>query len=136
MLTRLKLQRGEGKLLVAIPELRIRRRRSIRAPSPPKFSLTAAIEAPQVLSLDEIEEVQVAPEVELESISIMLGFRETKFLSEEEAYKKAFYELTERVRILFEERSTRMVEGNSKSPHGEGTSEDKKDEEKDSKGSG
>ena len=28
-----------------------------------------------------------------------------------------------------------MVKGNSKSPHGEGTSEEKKDEEKDSKGS-
>ena len=117
MLTRLKLQRGEGKLLVATPEVRTRRRRATRPPSPPKVSLQDALEAPQVLSLDEIEEVQVAPEVELESISIMPRVGDTKGISEEEAYKKDFYELTERVRILFEERSTRMVEENSKSPH-------------------
>ena len=40
------------------------------------------------------------------------------------------------VRILFEERDTRMVGENSKSPHGEGNLEGKKDEEKGSKGSG
>ena len=135
-LARLKLQRGEGKLLVSSPKVRTRRGRATRAPSPPKVSLPTALEAPQVISLAEIEEVQVAPKAELESIAIISGFGETEGLSEEEACKKAFYGLTERVKILFEERSTRMVGENSKSPHGEGTLEEKNDEEKDSKGSG
>ena len=79
MLTRLKLQRGEGKrgkgkLLVSSPEVRTRRRRAIRPPSPPKVSLPATLEAPQVLSRVDIEEVQVALEAELEYIAIMLGF--------------------------------------------------------------
>ena len=50
----LKLQRGEGKLFVASLKVRTRRRRATRAPSPPKVSLTTALEAPQ-LSLDENE---------------------------------------------------------------------------------
>ena len=122
MLTRLNLHRGEEKLLVARPKVRTRRSRATRPQSPPKFSLPAALEAPQVLSLTEIEEVQFALEDELESIAIMSGFGETEGLSEEEAYKKDFYELIERVRILFEDRDTRMVGENSKSPHGEGNS--------------
>ena len=60
MLTRLKLQRGEGKLLVESPEIRTRMR-ATRAPSPPKVPLTGALEAPQVLSLvAKIEEVKFA----------------------------------------------------------------------------
>ena len=108
-------------MLVASPEVRTRRRRATRAPSPPKVSLPAALEEPQVLSPAEIEEVQVAPEAELESIAIMSGVGETEGISEEEAFKRDFYDLTERVRILFEKRNTRMVGENSKSPHGEGT---------------
>ena len=55
----------ELKFLVAGPEVRTRRRKAIRPPSPSKFSLPAALEASQVLSLAEIEEVQVALEAEL-----------------------------------------------------------------------
>ena len=63
MFTRMKFQRGEGKLLVAILEVRTRRGRATWEPSPPKFPLTAALEAPQVLSPEvEIEEVQIAQE--------------------------------------------------------------------------
>ena len=66
----------------------------------------------------------------------MSSVGEIKGLSKEESYKKDFYDLNERVRIIFEERSTKMVGENSKSPHGEGTSKERKEEEKDSKGSG
>ena len=71
MLTRLNLQGGEGKFLVSSPKVRTRRRRATRPPSPPKVSFPVALEAPQGLSLVEIEEVQAVPKVELESIAIM-----------------------------------------------------------------
>jgi len=57
MLTRLKLPRGEGKLLVANPEVMPRRRRATRLQSPPKVLIAATLEAPQVLPSIEIEEV-------------------------------------------------------------------------------
>ena len=58
MLTRLRLQKGEGKLLVASPKIRTRRRRSERASYSPKIPLISALEEPQVLSQEaEIEEV-------------------------------------------------------------------------------
>ena len=64
MLTRLKLQRGEWKLLVFSPEIKTRRKRAGKASSSPKFPLKAALEEPQVLSpAVEIEEVQIAQEV-------------------------------------------------------------------------
>ena len=59
MLTRLKLQKGEGKLLVASPEIRTRRKRAKRASSFPKIPFIVALEEPQFLSQEaEIEEVQ------------------------------------------------------------------------------
>lgn len=71
MLARLKLQRGEGKLLVANPEVIPKRRRAKRPQSLPKVSILAALEAPQVLPSVKIEEVQAVPEAELESKAIM-----------------------------------------------------------------
>jgi len=56
--------------------------------------------------------------------------------SNEEEFKISFYTLTKMVKIHYEERNTRMVGDSSKPPHGEGSLEDKKDEEKDSKGNG
>ena len=50
MLTRLKLQKGEGKLLVVSPEIRTRRKRAEEASYSPKIPLKAALEAPQFLS--------------------------------------------------------------------------------------
>lgn len=55
---------------------------------------------------------------------------------EEKEFKKYFYTLTEMVKVLYEERSTRMVGESSKPPHGDGSSEEKIKEKKDSKGSG
>jgi len=66
----------------------------------------------------------------------MSGEIETDGLSEVETFKKYFYDLTDMVRILYEERNSRMAGESSKSPHAEGNSEDKKDEKKDSKGNG
>ena len=74
----------------------------------------------------EIEEVQAVPEAELESKAIMSEEREIEGLSEEEAFKKYFYDLTDMVRVIYEERNTRMAGEGFKSPHGEGSSEDKK----------
>lgn len=110
MLTRLKLQRGEGKLLVAIPEVIPRRRRATRPQSPtPKVPIPTALETPQFFPSIEIEEVQEILETKLESTTIMLGARETEGLSEEEVFKKSFYDLTDMVRVLYEERNTRMA---------------------------
>lgn len=66
----------------------------------------------------------------------MFGARETKGLSEEEAFKKYLYDLTDMVRVLYEERNTKMDGESSKSPHGEGSSKDKRDEKNDSNGNG
>jgi len=59
-----------------------------------------------------------------------------KGLSEEDAFKKCFYDLTDMVRVLYEGRNTRMVGESFKSTHGEGSSKDKIYEKKDSKGKG
>ena len=85
MLTRLKLQRGEGKLLVATPEVMPRRRRATRPQSPPpKVPILAALETPQVFPSTEIEEVQADPISEPESIVIMYGKRKPEGPSSEE----------------------------------------------------
>jgi len=138
MLTRLKLQKGEWKLLVATAEVMPRRRRATRSQSPPpKVPIPTALETPQFFASTEIEEVQAIPISEPESITIMSIEREPEGpSSKEEEFKKAFYTLTEMVKVLYEERNTRMVGESSKPPHGEGSSEDKKDEKKDSKGNG
>jgi len=75
MLTRLKLQRGEGKILVSTPEVMHRRRRAKRAQYPPKVPIPPRIETPQVLPSIDIEEVQAISEIEPESIAIMSGAR-------------------------------------------------------------
>ena len=127
MLTRLKLQRGEGKLLVAMPEIRTRRRRATREPSPPKVSLTSALEAPRVLSLAKIEEVQAAPKVELESIAIMLGVGEIEGRSEKDDFKKYFNDIKRMVKVMFDAFTAGMEGEGSNPPHGVGTSDDMKD---------
>ena len=56
MLIRLKMQKGEGKILVATLEVMPRRRRATRPQSPPsKVPIPAALETPQVLPSTEIE---------------------------------------------------------------------------------
>ena len=88
MLTRLKLQRGEGKLLVENPKVMPKIRRATRPQSPPKIPIPVALETHQVLPSIEIEEVQAVPEAKLESKAIMSGARENKGILEEEALKK------------------------------------------------
>ena len=57
MITRLKLQRGEGKIQITSPEIRTRRKKAEKAPSSPKGPLKEAPESPQVPSPSvEIEE--------------------------------------------------------------------------------
>ena len=66
MLTRLKLQRGEGKLLVVSPDIRRRINRAKKESSSPKFPFKTTLEAPQVPSpAVEIEEVHISQEVEV-----------------------------------------------------------------------
>ena len=50
MLTRLRLQRGEGKLLVASLEIRIKKKKAEKESSSPKGPLKATLEAPQIPS--------------------------------------------------------------------------------------
>ena len=75
MLTRLRLQRGEGKLLIASPEVRTRRKKVEIATSLPKGPLKATLEAQEELiaqDVEVVEEIQAA-EIELESTAKMLG---------------------------------------------------------------
>ena len=77
MLTRLKLQKGEGKLLVATPEVIPIRRRAISPQYPlPKVPIPVSLETPQVLPSTEIEEVQAVPISKPEPITIMSRERE------------------------------------------------------------
>ena len=124
--------------MVATPKVIPRRRRATRPQSPPpKVPILVALETPQVLPSTEIKEVKAVPIFEPKSIAIMFGEREPEGpSSEEEEFKKDFYTLNDIVKVLYEERNTRMVGESSKPPHGEGSSEDKKDEKKDSKGNG
>ena len=106
MLTMLKLQKGEGNLLVSTPQVIPRRRRTRRPPSP-KVPIPTTLETPQVLPSTEIEEVQAVPIFEPESTTIMSGERDTDGpSSEEEEFKKDLFTLTEIVKVLYEERNT------------------------------
>ena len=124
MLTRLKLQKGEGNILVANLEVIPRRRRDTKPQSPPpKFPIPAALETPQVLPSTEIEEVQIVPVSEPKSIAIVSRERGPEGpSSKDEEFKKYFFTLIEMVNVLYEERNTRMVGESSKPPHGEGRS--------------
>jgi hypothetical protein len=109
MLTRLKLKRGEGQLVKAQSNPLPRR---ARVPlSPP--SISPQREAEEAISMTsregEIPEV-VDPN------------------EEERVFRKAFLDLTEMVRVLYQERNQKL--------EGEGSSGGKKDEDKSKKGNG
>ena len=73
-----------------------------------------------------IEEVQSIQISEPKCIAIMSREKEHEGpSSEEEEFKKAFYTLTEMVKVHYEERNTIMVGESSKPPHGEGRSKEK-----------
>ena len=94
MLTRLKLKRGEGKL-VGSPKvgLRGRRARFRQYPKP------------------------VKPQVIVETSEIMSHEGEPKNMTEDEkAFRKVFFDVTDRVKVLYEERNTRFQGESSKPP--------------------
>ena len=111
MLTRLKLKRGEVHLVSAQRNPQPRR---VREPPP------RAIEAASRMSSREGE----APE-------------DMDPKEEERVFRKAFLDMTEMVRILYQERNDRLVREASKNrKEGEGSSRGKKSEEKTKKGHG
>ena len=81
MLTRLTLKRGEGKLVVASPQ--VRSRRAHFPQYPPQISPNAS--------------PVKAHEGELENMS-----------EDEKAFKKEFFDMTQIAKVLYEERNTRL----------------------------
>ena len=87
MLTKLKLKRGEGKLVGAGSLVRARRRRAQLPQSPPQDSPQIAVEA---------------------SIRISLEGGNDNMSEDEKAFRKAFFDMTKMVKVLYEERNTRL----------------------------
>lgn len=100
MLTSLKLKRGEGKLVVEGPEFGTRRRRARLPQSPPLVLPQIAVEASTSMSHEE----------ELVNMS-----------KDEKVFRKAFFDMTKMVKVLYEERYTRVQGESSKPPKGEGS---------------
>ena len=85
MLTRLQLKRGEGKIFVKSPKVRSRKAHLPQSP-------------PQIL-----------PQVSLEASPVMAHERELDNMSEDEkTFRKAFFDMTQMVKFLYEERNTRL----------------------------
>jgi hypothetical protein len=111
MLTRLKLQRGEGSLVSAQTNPQPRR---VRNPPP------RALEAASSMSSREGE----TPE-------------EMDPKEEERIFQKALLDMTEMVRILYQERNDRIAgEGSKNQKEGEGSTGGKKSNEQSKKGHG
>ena len=111
MLTRLKLKRGEGNLVSAQTNPQPR---SVKEPPP------RALEAAASMSSREGE----APE-------------EMDPKEEERVFRIAFLDMTEMVRILYQERNDRIVgEGSKNQKEGEDSSRGKKGNEHSNKGNG
>ena len=142
MITRLILERGEWKLLVASANIRTRIKRFDKESSSPKEPLKYSLEAPQVPSPSvEIEEVQIAQEaeviegvqatkVELESKAKISSYEETHENFEEEDVKRDFKEMQRMVKVMYEAFIAEKTREFSKPPDGEGSSYIKKGEEK------
>ena len=87
MLTRLKLKRGEGNLVDASPQVGSRTRRASFPKSPP----------------------QILPQIVVKASASMSHEGENYNMSEDEkAFKKAFFDMTELVKVLYEERNSRL----------------------------
>ena len=118
MLTRLKLKRGEGKLVRAH---RNPQQRRARVPlSPP--SISPPREAEEAISMSS-REGEIPEEIDPKE--------------EERVFRKAFLDMTEMVRILYQERNERLEgEGSKLHKEGERSPGGKKDEDKSKKGHG
>jgi hypothetical protein len=95
MLTRLKLTRGEGQLVE--PSSQLSRRRTTKSPQDSR---------------------RYSPSMDHEEIHGTLP-------SEEETFRKGFYDMTKMVKVLFEERNARFQGESSNPPKGNGDSADK-----------
>ena len=100
LLTRLKLKRGEGNLVVAGPQVGTRTRRAHLPQSPPQIS-------PQIISQA--------------STSMPHEGGPDNMLEDEKAFRKSFFNMTQMVKFLYEERNTRLQGESSKPPKGEGS---------------
>ena len=101
MLTRLKLKRGEGKLLVASPQVRSRTRRASLPQSPP----------------------QIIPQIAVEALASMSHEGGVYNMSDEEnTFRKSFFDMTKLGKVLYEERTSRLQGESSKPSKGEGSS--------------
>ena len=118
MLTRLKLKRGEGELVRAQDNPQPRR---ARVPlSPPSISPSLSLEAAINMSSGEEEaHVEMDPK------------------EEERIFRKAFLDMTQMVRILYQERNDRIAgEGSKNQGEGGDSSGGRKDNDKSKKGNG
>lgn len=100
MLTRFKLNRGEGKLVEG-PEVGTKTRRERLPQSPPPVLPQIAVEA---------------------SASMSHEGEPTNMLEDENVFRKDFFDMKKMVKILHEERNTRLRGESSKPPKGEGSS--------------
>ena len=115
MLTALKLKRGEGKLVEVRGSQSEPQQRRARLPhSPPPSSPPKEVEAP--LSMPP-EEGEIHEEVDLKE--------------EERVFRKSFLNMTEMVRVLYQERNERLEgEGSKLHKEGKGSSRGHNDEDK------
>jgi len=119
MLTRLKLKRGEGQLTRERENPQSRRKAREPSPSPSISPSRVSAEASR-MSEHEGEIPQ-----------------DTDPREEERVFRKAFLDLTEMVRILYQERNEKLAGEGSKHPlEGEGSSGGKKDDDHSKKGHG
>jgi len=100
MLTRLKLKRRVGKL-VESPIVGSRGRRE-------RFPKSSTPVHPQVA------------EVVVESLEIMSHEGEPIMIKDENTFRKDFFDMTEIIKVLYEERNRKMQGESSKPPNGEG----------------
>jgi len=90
----LKLKRGKGKLVVACPQVGTRTRRTHLPRSRPQISPQVVVEASESMSSEG------GPD---------------NMPDDEKAFRKEFFDMTEMVKVLYEERNTRL-QGESSKP--------------------
>ena len=98
MLTRLKLKRGEGNLVVVSPQVRSRTRRE-KVPQSPQ---------------------QISPQIVPEASVVRAHEGEPNNMSEDEnTFRKSFLDMTQMVKVIYEERNTRLQGERSNPPKGD-----------------
>ena len=97
MLTRLKLKGGEGNL-VGIPKVGSRGRRERLPQSPTPIQPQVAVETPKIMSHEG---------------------EPTNMTEDEKAFRKDFFDMIEMVKVLYEDRNTRLQCESYKPPKGE-----------------